>query len=111
MLISKPMVPGGGALISIGYKYNAQKVLSVIVTVNTGITNTGLTHLSTYPDQSYNGAIRPVDCFFPLSFISSLGLLMRLTPTTNQDSMIWPWISYGLLSVIVYGYVLQLLWE
>ena len=35
---------------------------------------------------------------------------MRLTPTTNQDSMIWHWISGGLLSVFRCGYVRQLLW-
>ena len=39
VLRSKPMVPGGRPLISIGYKYNAQKVLSFIVTDNVGSTN------------------------------------------------------------------------
>ena len=34
MLRSKPMVPGERPLISIGYKYNARKVLSFIVTEN-----------------------------------------------------------------------------
>ena len=32
VLMSKPMVPGYRPLISIGYKYNARKVLSFIVT-------------------------------------------------------------------------------
>ena len=34
VLRSKPMVPGGRPLIAIGYKYNAQNVLSFIVTDN-----------------------------------------------------------------------------
>ena len=36
---------------------------------------------------------------------------MRLTPTTNQGSLIWRWGSSGLLSVVGYGYARQLLWE
>ena len=40
VLRSKPMVPGGRPLIAIGYKYNARKVLSFIVTDNTGSTKT-----------------------------------------------------------------------
>ena len=54
------MVPGGRPLISIGYNYNAQKVLSFIFTYNAGITNTGIPYLSKYPDQFTNFAIRPV---------------------------------------------------
>ena len=38
-------------------------------------------------------------------------ILMRLNPTTNQDSLIWHWRSDGLLSVVGCGYVQQLLWE
>ena len=34
-----------------------------------------------------------------------------MTPKTNQDSLIWYWISGGLLSMIGYGYVRQLIWE
>ena len=34
---------------------------------------------------------------------------MRLTPTTNQDNMIWHWRSGGLLNVVGYSYVRQLL--
>ena len=49
--------------------------------------------------------------FVPLSCISSLDLLMRLTPTTNQGSLIWRWISYGLLSVVGHGCVRELLQE
>ena len=51
VLRSKPMVPGDRPLIAAGYKYNAQKVLSFIVTDNAGRTKTGITYLSKYPDQ------------------------------------------------------------
>ena len=54
------MVPGDRPLIAIGYKYNARKVLSFIIIDNAGITNTGITYLSHYPDQFTNAAIRPV---------------------------------------------------
>ena len=60
VLRSKPMVPGGRPLIAIGYKYNARKVLSFIVTDNTGTTKTGIPYLSKYPDQFTNVSIRPV---------------------------------------------------
>ena len=36
---------------------------------------------------------------------------MRLTPTTNQDNLIWHWRSGGLLNVVGCGYVRQLIWE
>ena len=54
------MLPGGRPLISIGYKYNVQKVLSFIVTDNAGITQVGLPYLSNHLDQFYNVAIHPV---------------------------------------------------
>ena len=54
------MVPGGSPLIDIGYKYNVQKVLYFIVTENIGITISGITYLSKYPDLFYNVAICPV---------------------------------------------------
>ena len=54
------MVPGDFPLISIGYKYNAQKVLSFIVIDNEGSTNTGIYYLSKYPVQFINVTIRPV---------------------------------------------------
>ena len=54
------MVPGDMPLIAIGYKYNARKVLSFIITDNTGSTNTGIPYLSKYPDQFTNVSIRPV---------------------------------------------------
>ena len=105
MLRINPMVLEGRSLISIGYKYNAQKVLSFIIIENTGITHIVLTYLSKYPDHFSNVIISLL--LVPLSCISSLDLLMRLTPTTNQVSLIWGWRSSGLLSVFGYGYVLQ----
>ena len=55
----KHMVPGDSLLIYIGYKYNVKKVLSFIITDNSGSTNTGIPYLSKYPDQFTNVAIRP----------------------------------------------------
>ena len=54
------MVPGDRPLIAIGYKYNARKVLSFIVTDNVGITKTGISYLYKYPDQFTNVSICPV---------------------------------------------------
>ena len=54
------MVPGDSPLIDIGYKYNARKVLSFIVTDNAGSTKTSITYLSKYPDQFTNVDICPV---------------------------------------------------
>ena len=96
VLRSKPMVPADRPLIDIGYKYNARKVLSFIVTENIGITNNGIPYLSKYPDQFTNTAIRPVSRSLLLKNL----LLMRLNPTTNQDIMIWHWRSGGLISVV-----------
>ena len=52
VLRSKPMVPGDRPLIAIGYKYNARKVLSFIVTDNSGRTNTGIPYLSKYSETN-----------------------------------------------------------
>ena len=57
VLRRKHMVPGDRLLIAIGYKYNAQKVLSFIVTDNTGSINTGIPYLYKYPDQFINVSI------------------------------------------------------
>ena len=54
------MVPGDRPLIAIGYKYNARKVLSFIVTDNSGSTKTCIPYLSKYPDQFTNVSIFPV---------------------------------------------------
>ena len=103
------MITGGKLLVYIGYKYTARKVLSFIVTYGADITQSGLPFLSKYPDQFTNVAICPITC--PLVMKKTFLLLMRLTPTTNQGSIIRHWISSGLLSVVGCGYVRQLLWE
>ena len=54
------MVPGGRPLIAIGYKYNARKVISFIVTDNAGSTKNNIPYLSKYTDQFTNVYIRPV---------------------------------------------------
>ena len=107
MLKRKPMVPGDRPIIAIGYKYNVRKVLSFIVTDNAGSTKTGIPYLSKYPDQFTNVSIRPVSR--PLVMSKNL-ILMRLTPTTNQYSLIWHWRSGGLLSAVGCCYVRHLLW-
>ena len=71
VLRSKPMVPRGRPLISIGYKYNARKVLSFIVTENVGSTKTGIPYLSKYPDQFTNVSIRPVALPLVMSIFSA----------------------------------------
>ena len=55
------MVPVGRPLIAIGYKYNVRKVISFIVTDNSGITQEILTCLFKYTDQFTNFSIHPVD--------------------------------------------------
>ena len=60
MLSIKPMEPRGRSLISIGYKYNAQKVIYFIVTYNTALTHAVLTYLPKYPDQFQYVSIIPV---------------------------------------------------
>ena len=103
VLRSKPMVPGDRPEISIGYNYNARKFLSFIFTNNSGSTNTGIPYLSKYPDQFTNLAIRPVAR--PLVVSKTVMLLMRLTPTPNQNNLIWHCRSGGLLNVVGCGYV------
>ena len=80
------MVPGEMPIITIGYKYNARKVLYFIVTDNIGITQTVLPYLSKYPYKFTNVAIIPVSR--PPVMSKFFLLLMRLTPTTNQYSQI-----------------------
>ena len=96
------MVPGDRPLITIGYKYNARKILYFIVTDNSGSTKTCITCLSMYPDQFTNFSFALL--LVPLLCQKNL-LLMRLTPTTNQDSLIWNWRRGGLLNVVGCGYV------
>ena len=56
------MVTGDRPLLSIGYKYNYWKFLSVVATGGAGRTTLGIPYLSKYPDQFYNVSIRPVAC-------------------------------------------------
>ena len=84
-------------------------VVIFIVTENAGSTHAGLTYLSRYPEQFTNVAIFPVD--LPLVMYMFFLLLMGSTPTKNQGSMIWRWVSSGLLSVVGCGYVQNFLWE
>ena len=81
------MVPGGRQLIDVGYKYKEQKVVYFIVTEDTGSTKSDITYFYNYTYQFYNVAIHPV--LVPLSCISSLGVLMRLTPTKTQVILIY----------------------
>ena len=95
-------------LIAIGYKYNARKVLFFIVTDNKGSKKLVL---PIYLSILNNLIILPFALLLvPLLCQKNL-LLMRLTLTKNQDSLIWNCRSDGLLSVVVWGYVRQLLWE
>ena len=79
-------MPRDRPIIAIGYKYNAQKVLSFIATEVVGSTKAGIDYLSKYPGPFANGSISPVAC--PLGMPNFLGLLMKLTLTINPDSPI-----------------------
>ena len=80
-----------------------------IVTDNIGSTQEGCPYLSNYPDQITNSAILPIAR--PLVMSMVFLLLISLTPTTNQVSLIWHWRSSGLLGVFGFGDVQQLLWD
>ena len=53
------MLTGIRLISAIGYKYNARKVLSFIVAMDTGITKAGIPYLSKYPEPFYNFSISP----------------------------------------------------
>ena len=80
------MVPGGRPLISIVYKYNVCNVLYFIVKEDAIITKAGMYYLSKYPEQFSNVSISLL--LILLSCLSYLDLLMRLSPTENQGSLI-----------------------
>ena len=70
VLSRKPMVPGGRPLIAIGYKYNARKVISFIVTDNAGSTKTGIPY---YPSILTNLLMFPFTLLLvPLLFKTNL---------------------------------------
>ena len=82
MLWSKPMKPGGRPIIDIGYNYNARKVQSLLLQTIQGshrqvltIYKSILTSLLMFPFAFF---------LVPLSCISSLEQLMRLTPTKTK---------------------------
>ena len=54
------MLPRGRLLIDMGYKYNAHKFLSFVVTYDAWITKSGHTYLYKHPDKYSNVAIHPV---------------------------------------------------
>ena len=81
-----PMMPGGRLITAIGYRNNECKVLYFIVTDNTWTTNSDIPYLSNYPELFLMFTFALL--LIPLSFISSLDLLMMSTPTTNQGSLI-----------------------
>ena len=80
------MVFGGSLLISVGYTYNVRKFLYFIVTDDEGITKAGIPYLYNFPDPFSNITIYLL--LIPLSCLSYLDLLIRLTPTTNQGSLL-----------------------
>ena len=83
------MVSGGRPLIDIGYKYNARKVLSFIVTENAGSTNTDIPYLSKYPDQFTNVAIRPVARPLVMSiFVSAVNEVVGKTGRGNPRAIL-----------------------
>ena len=81
------MVPGGRPLIAIGYKYNARKFLSFVVTGNAGIKKTGITYLYKYPDQFTNVAIHPVATPF-------VDFVIRLIHAAVAPSSFWYLLSF-----------------
>ena len=61
------MVPRDRPTIAIDYNYNAQKVLSFIVTENAGSTHAGLPYLYRHPECFTNVSIHPVSRPFVVS--------------------------------------------
>lgn len=53
--------PNGNALLAIGYKYNASKVLSFIATKNAGTTKPGIPYRARFVDDFQNLLSRPVE--------------------------------------------------
>ena len=97
MLRSKPMVPRGRPLITIGYKYNVWKLLFLLLQ-KTQVAQRQVLTICLSTLTSF--LMLPISLLLsPFPYISSLDILMRLTPTTNKGSLIWNWISSGLLSV------------
>ena len=77
-----PMMPGGRLITAIGYRNNECKVLYFIVTDNTWTTNSDIPYLSNYPELFLMFTFALL--LIPLSFISSLDLLMIYTPQQTR---------------------------
>ena len=101
MLNGNYMVPGQNHLIYIGYKYKYFEVVSFITIEDTCITKSGILF---FYISTLNILIMFIFSLFltPLKCLGSLGLLMRLNKK-NPDSLIYPWKSTGLISVVGYG--------
>ena len=63
---STPRVPGGRALLDIGYNYNSRKFLGFIATGGAGSNEPGDPYLSHLPDIYSNVYVRPI---FRLHFL------------------------------------------
>ena len=62
MLKSKPVVPGGGFILSIGYEYIYGKFLYFIATEREGRKKYGIPYLSKYPDKLASADVQSVVC-------------------------------------------------
>ena len=62
VLKSTPIVPGGGPIMKIGYKYNYRKVLFFIATEGSGSAEPGYPYLSCFPGIYSNVDDFPVVC-------------------------------------------------
>ena len=60
MLKSKPVVPGGGFILSIGYEYIYGKFLYFIATEREGRKKYGIPYLSKYPDKLASADVQSV---------------------------------------------------
>ena len=79
-------------LIAIVCKYNTRKVLSFIVTDNTGSTKTGIPYLSKYPDQFTNVAIRPVARPLVMSFFfPAVNVVDSQNKSRHSDLVLEKW--------------------
>ena len=87
VLNRKSMMTGYSPLIATGYKYNTHKVIYCIATEYAGITKSDITYLSKSIPTHFLMFIFSL-LLVLLSCLSSLDMLMRLTPKKNLESMI-----------------------
>ena len=86
MLKIKSVLPRDRSIISIFCKNNTQKVLSIIATEGAVSTKSNIPYLSIYSEFFFLTFTFPL-LHVLLSYLSSLVLLMRLTPATNPGSL------------------------